>query len=86
MNIRYNAHPLFPSVVHYIEINDFEHIKKEIVDFVYQEKRINPKGVNKSNRGGWQSETKYHSFDNIIKSTVLKTFIDSSLFIFLKIF
>ena len=80
MNIRYDAHPLFPSVVHYIEINDFEHIKKEIVDFVYQEKRINPKGVNKSNHGGWQSETKYHSFDNIIKSTVLNAFESLSIF------
>ena len=42
MNIRYNAYPLFPSVVHYIKLNDFEQIKKEIIDFVYQEKRINP--------------------------------------------
>jgi uncharacterized protein (TIGR02466 family) len=81
MDTQYSAVPLFPSIVHCIEINDFEKIKKEIVDFAYQEKRINPKGVNKTNKGGWQSESKYHSFDNIIKSTILNAF-ESSLSIF----
>ena len=32
MNIRYNAHPLFPSVVHYIEINDFEDFDNLSID------------------------------------------------------
>ena len=76
MNVDYKIFPLFPSIVHRIEIKDFKKIKKQIVDYVYKEKKADPKGIGKtkSTVGGWQSESNYHSFENPICS-----FIEESL-------
>ena len=72
MDIDYRVFPLFPSIVHRVEINDFKKIKKQIVDYVYKEKRANPKGIGetKSTLGGWQSESNYHNFENPIRSLI----------------
>ena len=65
-------YPLFPNIVHYIEIKDFGKIQDELVDFVYNEENENPVGQIFSNRGGWQSNPYYHESENILFSTLNK--------------
>ena len=48
---------LFPSVVHRLDPSpDFKHIKDDLIDFCYKEKKKDTKGRSVSNIGGWQSE------------------------------
>ena len=65
-------YPLFPNIVHYIEIKDFGKIQDELTDFVYNEENENPVGQIFSNRGGWQSNPYYHESENILFSTLNK--------------
>ena len=64
---------LFPTVFHEISIKNFKSIKRELIDFVYDQRQRDSAGVECSNIGGWQSQDVYHQGDNIIRSTVLKT-------------
>ena len=65
-------YPLFPNIVHYIEIKDFGKIQDELTDFVYNEENENPIGQIYSNRGGWQSNPFYHQSENILFSILNK--------------
>ena len=49
----YTLRMIFPSCIHEYNFDEFD--EKEIVDFCYQQKEINPEGQIKSNRGGWHS-------------------------------
>ena len=68
-------YPLFPNIVHSIEIKDFGKIQDELIDFVYNEENENPIGQIYSNRGGWQSNPFYHQSDNILFSLFRSAFI-----------
>ena len=76
--------PLFPNLIHSIEIENFKKIQSELIDFVYNEESENPIGQLFSNRGGWQSNPFYHQNDNLLFSTLNKEiesyFSDSSIF------
>ena len=65
-------YPLFPNIVHSIEIKDFGKIQDELIDFVYNEENENPIGQIYSNRGGWQSNPCYHESENILFSILNK--------------
>ena len=68
----YTLRMIFPSCIHEYNFDDFD--EKEIVDFCYQQKEINPEGQIKSNRGGWHSHFFDFSDDNIISHTLGRGF------------
>ena len=61
---------LFPTVVHEIKVKKFKSLKKKLVQFAYEEREKDPKGLNFSNMGGWQSQPTYINFNNILLSIV----------------
>ena len=63
---------LFPTVIHELKVDNFGLIKKGLVEFVYEEREKDSKGLEFSNQGGWQSDFEYCRFDNILSSTVTK--------------
>ena len=63
---------LFPTVIHEFKVDNFGLIKKGLVEFVYEEREKDSKGLEFSNQGGWQSDYEYCRFDNILLSTVTK--------------
>jgi len=64
--------PLFPTIIHGVDIQDFEEVKDNIIEFVYNEQKKDPKGLNLSNEGGWHSNNEYHFFENILKDFITK--------------
>ncbi len=63
---------LFPIIIHGIDIQDFEEVKDNIIEFVYNEQKKDPKGLNLSNEGGWHSNNEYHFSENILKDFITK--------------
>ena len=55
VDLIYKTQLLFPTCIHIFETEDFESIKDELVEHVYQENDKDPEGRIISNRGGWQS-------------------------------
>ena len=55
MDLNYSTHLIFPTCIHIFEYKNFESIKAELVQHVYEERNRDAKGRIKSNRGGWQS-------------------------------
>tara|TARA_B100000287_G_C20601018_1_gene768079 strand:+ start:180 stop:788 length:609 start_codon:yes stop_codon:yes gene_type:complete len=47
---------IFPTVIHEYESSNFNKIQRELIEYVYNEKRKDPVGEEKSNVGGWQSK------------------------------
>ena len=48
---------LFPTLLHQFDVPTFKEVKKDLIKCVYEERRKDPKGVEVSNRGGWQSSS-----------------------------
>ena len=67
---------LFPVSIHEIKVKDFKIIKDDVTSYIYSERKKDKKGVVKSNKHGWQSKSKYASFENILIDTVLKEVVD----------
>ncbi len=65
-----NSIILFPLMLHEFDIPDFD--ANAIIDYCYNERRIDPEGKQKSNRGGWQSQDHYSRFDNILSRTLMR--------------
>ena len=63
-------HNLFPSIVQEIDIENFSLVKKRVTSYIYKEREKFPESVVKSNRGGWQSESTYCNYDNILRNIV----------------
>ena len=61
---------LFPLMLHEFDIPDFD--ADAIIDYCYNERKADPEGKQKSNRGGWQSQDHYCRFDNILSRTLMK--------------
>ena len=71
MDLSYKNINLFPIPIHQFDVNGFSKIKDELIDYVYDCKKKDPKGVSLSNRGGWQSK----GFDIIHKDDILQSFL-----------
>ena len=61
---------LFPTVIHEIQVKNFKSIKKELIDFVYEQQQRDSNGVIFSNVGGWQSQPVYYEQKNILSDIV----------------
>ena len=55
MNINYTTENIFPVPIHIFNVNGFEKIQNDLIDYAYDLKNKEPKGVLFSNCGGWQS-------------------------------
>ena len=85
MKKNYLARLVFPTLFHeYIfKKVDFKKDKKELIDFCYAQKKLHPKGILRSNYGGWHSPI-YKIEDNNPISKYLKKGLGNSVFIMLK--
>ena len=75
MNLSYSNINHFPSVIHQFDVNGFNEIQDELIDFVYNMREKDPVGHTISNRRGWQSSC--FSIDN--ENDVLKKFLTNCL-------
>lgn len=55
MDLNYSHINLFPSIIHQFDVNGFDEIQDELIDYVYGLKNKESEGVIYSNHGGWQS-------------------------------
>ena len=75
MDLSYSTINLFPSSVHIFDVNGFDEVQDELIDFVYNMREKDPVGHTISNRRGWQSSC--FSIDN--EDDVLKKFLTNCL-------
>ena len=66
----YNIQLIFPCLIHQYTFTSIK--KKDIINFAYQLKKNDPKGINKSNQGGWHSNPINITTDNIVSDTLKK--------------
>ena len=71
MDLNYNTVYLFPSVIHQFDVNGFDEIQNQLIDYAYQFKNKDPEGVIYSNHGGWQSP----NFDIEDENDLLHSFL-----------
>ena len=64
---------IFPTVVHELKMENFKSLKKELVQFVYEEQKKDPEGLRFSNMGGWQSQPTYNTHNNVLLSAISNT-------------
>ena len=55
INLDYTIENIFAIPIHYLKIKNFDNNKDKLVKYAYDLKKIQPDGVNYSNRGGWLS-------------------------------
>ncbi len=65
-------HTLFPTIIHEILIDQYETRQNDLVQFVLEEQKKDPIGVDKSNIGGWQS-TWRDPTDDILTTMIAET-------------
>ena len=56
MDLSYKTRTVFPVPIHQFDVNGFDEIQNELVDYAYDLKKKDPEGNLLSNRGGWQSK------------------------------
>ncbi len=78
MDLNYNSINLFPTIIHQFDVNGFDEIQNQLIDYVYEFKNKNPEGVKFSNYGGWQS----HDFIINNNNDLLHSFLINCLFNF----
>ena len=71
MDLNYNSINLFPTIIHQFDVNGFDEIQNELIDYAYEFKKKHPDGVIYSNHGGWQSP----NFDVNNENDLLQSFI-----------
>ena len=71
MDLNYKTVNLFPVPVHQFDVNGFSEIQDELIEYAYDCKKKDSKGVSISNRGGWQSE----GFEIINEDDILQLFL-----------
>ena len=59
MDLNYKVTNIFPVPIHQFDVNGFDEIQNELIDYAYGLKKKEPKGVLISNYGGWQSTNFY---------------------------
>ena len=76
--------PLFPSMISYVDCDDFLDIKDDLIEWIYDYKKNSNKELYRSNQGGWHShddintEKSFGRFNDYIKKHML--FLCDSLF------
>ena len=55
MDLNYKVINIFPTLVHCFDIDEFDDVKKNLIDYAYNLKNKEPDSKKLSNRGGWQS-------------------------------
>lgn len=83
MTENYQARLVFPTIFHEYTFKKKEIKKKELVNFCYEQKKLQPKSLVRSNRGGWHSRIYDINEDNPI-SELLKKGLGKSVFTTLK--
>ena len=81
MDLSYSNINLFPSVIHQFDVNDFDEMQNQLIDYVYKMREKDPVGNSISNRGGWQSK----SFSVVNEDDILHSFLINYLSEFLAI-
>ena len=72
MNLDYTTKNIFPVPIHTFDVNGFEEIQNDLIDYAYGLKNKEPKGVLISNRGGWQSSCfLLNNEDDILQSFLI---------------
>ena len=56
VDLSYKNINLFPIPIHQFDVNGFSEFQDKLIDYAYDCKKKDPKGVSISNRGGWQSK------------------------------
>ena len=80
MDLNYRATNIFPVTIHRFDVKGFDEIKNDLIDYAYAFQKQDLKGKQKSNRGGWQSDT----FTVKREVTLLNTFLLDTLSGFFK--
>ena len=57
MDLNYSTRNIFPSIVHVFDVNGFNEVQNQLIDYAYDLKKKEPVGVSISNQGGWQSSS-----------------------------
>jgi len=65
---------LFPVSIHQIDVDGFDEVKNDLIDYIYDLKNSEPNGIRVSNRGGWHS-----SLFNIDDENILQEFLSKCL-------
>ncbi len=71
MDLSYSTINLFPVPIHIFDVNGFNKMKNQLIDYAYDLKKKKPEGEIISNRGGWQSPD-FHISD---KDDILHSFL-----------
>ena len=72
MDLNYSTKNLFPSLVHIFDVNGFDEIQDKLIDYAYDFKKREPKGVIISNQGGWQSaDFPVNNEDDLLQSFLI---------------
>ena len=79
MTENYLARLVFPSVFHEYIFKKKDFKKNELIKFCYEQKKIQPDGLTRSNQGGWHSRIYNINEDNPI-SELLKKGLGKSVF------
>ena len=63
---------LFPTIFHEFQVPTFNEKEKELIKYVYGEKRKDP-GIQKTHRGGWHSHTRgFDEGSSILSNLIVK--------------
>lgn len=55
-NFKIRNYDVFPSIITEIECENYQDVKNDLINWIYNYKNLNSDGLNISNRGGWHSE------------------------------
>ena len=58
-------HKLFPTPIFQFKVNNFENLNKQLSEYIYELKRNDEKGIQKSNVNGWHSKNFKIEKDNV---------------------
>ena len=70
MDLNYSTRNIFPIPIHIFDVNGFDGVKNELIDYAYNLKKED-EGVSISNYGGWQSS----GFEIVNEDDVLHSFL-----------
>jgi len=67
--------PIFPILLHKFIVDDYDsNIRKELINYCYNERNNNPKGLKRSNKGNsWHSSDNQMDTENIASKTLLSS-------------
>ena len=72
MDLNYRTNLLFPVPIHQFDVNGFDEIQNDLIDYAYDLKNKEPEGVLISNQGGWQSsDFSVNNEDDLLHSFII---------------